>query len=201
MGSPKRQRKKYKTPMHPWSAPRIAVEKELIKEYGLRNKKELWKMGSMIKRFRDQGKRLIADTTDQGIKEKNQLLTKLSKLNLVQSDAIEDVLNLTINDILERRLQTFVYKKNLSNTINQARQFIVHGHIGIEGKKVNVPSYLVLKDEESLIGFLPKSDLSSEEHPERAKRDEKKIKKEEKKEKNRDKLKDDRKKKGKNYKK
>ena len=182
MGHPRKHRKKYDTPRHPWQASRLEVEKKLFEEYGFKNKKELWKMGSLIKRFRDQAKRLISDTTEQGMKEKEQLVNKLIKLNLIKSKAIEDVLNLEIKDILERRLQTFVYKQNLAKTINQARQFIVHGHIGIDGKRVNVPSYLVLVDEETKIGFLTISNLSKEDHPERIKKEEKKIKKEAKKE-------------------
>jgi len=187
MGHPKKHRRKYTSPPHPWQASRIEEERILFQEYGLKNKKELWKMGSMTKRFRDQAKRLIADTTEQGIKEKNQLIARLDKLNLIQSNAIEDVLNLTVKDLLERRLQTFVYKKNLAKTINQARQFIVHGHIKVGENKVNVPSYLVTKEEEASITFLQKSNLSSEDHPERLKKETKKVKKEEKKESNKEK--------------
>src|SRR3989338_6148815 len=182
MGHPRKHRKKYNTPYHPWQASRIEAEKKLFDEYGLKNKKELWKMGSLIKRFRDQAKRLGLDTTEQGVKEREQIISKLTKLNLIQSKAIEDVLNLEIKNILERRLQTFVYRQNLAKTINQARQFVVHGHIGVDGKRVNVPSYLVPTDEETKISFLAISNLSNEDHPERIKKQEKKIKKEAKKE-------------------
>ena len=182
MGHPRKHRKKYDTPYHPWQASRLEAEKKLFEEYGLKNKKELWKMGSLIKRFRDQAKRLVLGTTEQDVKERDQLINRLIKLNLIQSKAIEDVLNLEIKNMLERRLQTFVYKQNLAKTISQARQFIVHGHIGVDGKRVNIPSYLVPTDEETKIGFLAVSNLSNEDHPERIKKQEKKIKKEEEKE-------------------
>jgi len=178
MGHPRKHRKKYDTPYHPWQASRLEAEKKLFEEYGLKNKKELWKMGSLIKRFRDQAKRLVLGTTEQDVKERDQLINRLIKLNLIQSKAIEDVLNLEIKNMLERRLQTFVYKQNLAKTISQARQFIVHGHIGVDGKRVNIPSYLVPTDEETKIGFLAVSNLSNEDHPERIKKQEKKIKKE-----------------------
>lgn len=177
MGHPRKQRKKYNTPQHPWESSRIEEEKKLSEEYGLRNKKELWKANSIIKRFRDQAKRLISDTTEQGIKERKQLLERLSKLNLIESENIEDVLNLSIKDVLDRRLQTFVFTRGLSKTASQARQFIVHGHVSIAGKRVNVPSYLISKDEENEIGFLGTSNLSKEDHPERVKKEEKKVKK------------------------
>ena len=41
MGNPKRHRKKYSTPAHPWQRARIEEERELSKEYGFKNKKEM----------------------------------------------------------------------------------------------------------------------------------------------------------------
>jgi len=43
MGKPKFSRKKYETPSHPWQEDRIKAENELVKKYGLKNKKEVWK--------------------------------------------------------------------------------------------------------------------------------------------------------------
>ena len=94
-------------------------------------------------------------------------MLRLFKYSLIQKNArIEDILDLTINDFLERRLQTIVFKKNLSKSIKQARQFITHGHIFIESKKVTIPSYFVAVDEENKITYNPKSTLSKEGHPE-----------------------------------
>jgi small subunit ribosomal protein S4 len=78
---------------------------------------------------------------------------------------LDDVLDLTINDILERRLQTVVFNKGLTKSIHQARQLITHGHISIGGKKVTAPSYLVLRDEEAQIAYAPTSGIASPEHP------------------------------------
>ncbi len=45
--------------------------------------------------------------------------------------------------ILERRLDNLVYRLGLASSIRQARQMVVHGHILVNGKKVDRPSYLV----------------------------------------------------------
>ncbi len=179
MGDPKRQRKKYQTPLHPWRRERLAEEKVLLREYGLKNKKELWKFESLLRKFKAQAKSLIAATTQQAKKEEKELLDKLKKLNLGKEGMnIDDVLGLSINDILDRRLQTLVYKFGLARSIKQARQFVVHGHVAIGDRVVNVPSYLVSIGEEVKIKFNDKSSLASEEHPERLK-EKKKIEKEE----------------------
>ncbi len=168
MGDPKKNRKKYSTPPHPWQATRLKEEDELLNRFGLKNKKEVWKMLSLIKKFKSQAKSLIASQTKQGEKERKQLIAKLVKLNLVSENAtLDDVLELKLDSIFERRLQTFVFKLSLAKSIEQARQFITHGHIAVENKRVNVPSYLVKKEEEVKIAFYPNSDLSKEDHPER----------------------------------
>ena len=45
--------------------------------------------------------------------------------------------------LLERRLDTIIYRAKFSTTVFSARQLINHGHIRVNGKKVNIPSYLV----------------------------------------------------------
>ena len=78
---------------------------------------------------------------------------------------LDDVLDLTIESILERRLQTLVFRKGLAKTIHQSRQLITHGHIAINGKKFFSPSYIVPKNEEDKINYAPTSPLISPEHP------------------------------------
>lgn len=169
MGSPRKQRKKYETPTHPWQEERIEKEKEILRVYGLKNKKEIWKMDSVLRRFKRQVKSLVTKESEQAKKEEKQLLDKLIKLGLIGKDAkLEDVLGLETKSILDRRLQSLVFKKGLANSVKQARQFIVHGHISVGDKKISAPSYLVLKSEEDKIEFSPSSILASTEHPERA---------------------------------
>lgn len=168
MGDPRQLRKKYSRPRHLWQQKRIEAERKIKYDYGLKTKQELWRFESILKRFTNQAKRLIALRTEQAGKEKQQLLDRLARLGLLKSGAaLSDVLGLTVEDVLERRLQTQVHKKNLARSAKQARQFIVHGHIHINNKIISAPSYMVTAAEEPQIRFIEKSTLSNEEHPER----------------------------------
>ncbi|MCB9358657.1 30S ribosomal protein S4 [Candidatus Woesearchaeota archaeon] len=168
MGNIKKFRKKYQTPSHLWEKDRLPEEKELSKEYGLKNKREIWRMSSLLTKFKGLAKDTIASTTDQSVKESEQLLKKLKGLGLLgESSTLSEVLKLTNKDILERRLQTVVYRLGLARSVDQARQFITHGHIKVNGNTLSSPSYLVKKSEESNITFNPNSTLADGEHPER----------------------------------
>lgn len=171
MGDPKFSRRRYDTPSHPWQGERIKEENELLKKYGLKNKKELWKVQSLLRNYRRQGRTLLARLRYgdvQAEKEMKGLLSKLANLGVLADDAtLDDVLALNIERILERRLQTLVYLKGLAYTPKQARQLIVHGHATINGRKVTVPGYLVKRNEENSIAYNPYSPLENEMHPAR----------------------------------
>ena len=170
MGDPKRQRKKYSGPRHPWEKERIEEEKSLKAEYGFKNKKEIWKMRSLFKRFKNQAKQLIALKREQAEKEKSQLLGRLARIGLIQPGGdINAVLWLSFRSLLDRRLQTMLMKRGLARTVKQARQFIVHGHVKVSDKKITSPSYIVRVSEEPMISFSQGSSLSKADHPERAK--------------------------------
>ena len=174
MGDPRKTRKKFKGPEHPWQAWRIAEEKDLKNSYGLKNKREIWKHRSELRRINAQAKKLIREKAKnnlQAIKEEKQLLDRLSKLGLVHEGAtLADVLSIELKNFLDRRLQSIIYKQGLVMTPKQARQFIIHGHVFLNGKKLTVPSYIVAKGEEHLITFNPNSSVASDEHPERVKK-------------------------------
>ena len=182
MGDPKKPKKKYSRPRKIWDKERIGVDRDLMKEYGLRGKNELWKAESFLRGLRNQAKNLIAKRgEEQAKKEGEQLISRLAKLNLVNSGAVlEDVLGLELKSILERRLQSVVAKGGFAKSVKQARQFIVHGHISVGEGKINVPSYLVKGSEENKISFSRNSNLSKEDHPERVK-ESRKVKEEKKK--------------------
>lgn len=168
MGDPKKIRKKYQPPRHPWERARIDEEKKLKKEYGFSNNKEIWKIKSKLKGFKDQSKKLAAGSGKQVEKETAQLLQKLKNIGLLtQEHNLGDILGIGINEISDRRLQTIVYKKKLSRSIKQARQLIVHRHITVNNLKINSPSYIVSISEEPTVSFSEDSPLTSDDHPER----------------------------------
>lgn len=170
----KKSRKKYATPSHPWEKERIEEEKVFLREYGLKNKQEIWKMHSFLKGLFEQSKKVIREQTKQSEIEKEQLLHKVSSLKLLESPRVEDVLSLTLKDILGRRLQTLVFKNGLARSPRQARQFITHKHISINGKLLTIPSALLTAVQEEQLSFRPNSALANVEHPERAVIEEKK---------------------------
>ncbi|UCE36323.1 MAG: 30S ribosomal protein S4 [Thermoplasmata archaeon] len=171
MGDPKFSRRKYDTPSHPWQGTRIKEENELLKKYGLKNKRELWKAQSELRNYRRQARTLLARLRlgdMQAQKERKGLLKKLANLGVLPEDAtLDDVLALDVERMLERRLQTLVYIKGLAYTPKQARQLIVHGHATVNERMVTVPGYLVKKNEEPSIAYNPYSPLASELHPAR----------------------------------
>lgn len=145
----KRARKKYERPAKPYDKQRLAREAEISKSYGLRKKKEIWRAESMLRKFRRLARELAARRDER--KEKT-LVEKLVKLGILNEGAmLDDVLGLSLNNFLERRLQTIVQKKNIAKTLKHARQMIVHGHVRIGGRKITYPSYLVSRDEEGKI--------------------------------------------------
>ncbi len=173
MGNPKFPRRKYDTPKHPWKGDRIKLEKDIVNKFGLKNKREVWKAQSLLRKFRQQARLLnarlrMADV--QAEKEKNQLMARLTNMGLLKTDSsLNEVLVLELETILNRRLQTQVYLKGLAHTAKQARQFIVHGHISVSDRKVTIPGYLVKNSEEESIVYNPYSSLTNELHPMRPK--------------------------------
>ena len=173
MGDPKHCRRKYYTPSHPWEGERIKAENELVRTYGLKNKKEVWKAESLLRNFRHQARTILARSRTGEVeaeKETTQLLGRLARLGFLPLGAtLDDVLALEIDKVLSRRFQTLAYLKGLAHTPKQARQFIIHGHIAISGRKVTIPGYLVKQEEEPMIEYYVDSVLNNELHPMRPK--------------------------------
>ena len=169
MGDPKFPKKTYSTPRHPWEKERIDSERELLNQFGLKNKRELWKNMELLKSFRSQARELQARmrTNDENAVKQFQLLIKrLNRYSIISENAtLDDVLSLTIEDILARRLQTIVYRKNYARTPKQARQLITHGHITMDGRRVTVPGVIVEGHMEGQIGYTESSPLNDELHP------------------------------------
>ncbi len=166
MGDPKKQRKKYETPRFPWRTDVLQEELNLVGQYGLRNKRELWRHKTMLSKFRGIARSIIGTTPEDRRKMEMMLLKRLKKLSIIHETAVlDDVLDSTIEDILERRLQTIVFRKGLAKSIYQARQLTTHGHIAIGDRSVTIPGYLVPREEENLITYTPRSPLTNPNHP------------------------------------
>ncbi len=166
MGDPRRQRRKHETPRFPWRTDVLQSELKLIGQYGLRNKRELWRHKTTLSRFRELARSLLGMPAEQRQKIEKQLLDRLNRLGILAETAVlDDVLDLAIEDLLERRLQTMVFSKGMAKSVYQARQLITHGHVAIDGKRVPSPSYIVLKDDEAKLAYTPTSNLSKSDHP------------------------------------
>lgn len=152
MGDPKKQRRKHRNPRFAWSKDDLDAELRLLGEYGLRNKRELRRHRLLLSKYRTMARTLLAETSEERATIENQILRKLAQLKIVPPNAdLDDILDLSVEQILERRLQTIVYRRGLSKTPQQARQLIVHGHIAVRDHRVTSPSYLVSKEEEQNI--------------------------------------------------
>ena len=170
MGDPKFSRRSYDTPSHPWQGERIKAEVVLVNQYGLKNKTEVWKAQTILRNFRGQSRELQARLRGgeaQAKIESEALIAKCGRMGLLPMEGatLNDILTLNEENILARRLQTIVFEKGMASTVGQARQMIVHGHVFMNGHRVTVPGYIVLRDEEASIEYAPASPFTDEMHP------------------------------------
>lgn len=174
MGYPGKNHKKYQTPKRPFEKTRIEEETRLVIEYGLRNKREVWKAQSYLRRYRKAARDLLAlmsTGADAAVfdAKKGELIGHMQRIGLLGPDAdIDNVLSLKVQQELERRLQTLVYRQGLARSPKQARQLITHGHIAVNGKRINIPGYRVPRTQETQISYYGKSPFSDGVHAERA---------------------------------
>lgn len=134
----KRKHKQYSKPKRPFDKTRIEEEAQIKKEFGLKNKKEIWRANAQIDSIREKAKRLIGADKDK----QQALFNQLGRIG-IEVNSIADVLGLEKQDYLNRRLQTIVFKKKLTPTVKTARQFIVHKKVLVDGRAVDSPSYIV----------------------------------------------------------
>ena len=141
-----RKKKGFVRPKKLYEKSRIEEENKLVDKYGLKNKREIWKTIAKIRYFRHRAKDLAKASPE----EQQVLFMKLNSLGLKVMN-IADVLALDLESLLRRRLPSIIAQKNLANTVKQARQLVVHKKVRINGKVVNIPSYIVSINEESKI--------------------------------------------------
>ena len=160
MGDPKYPRKAWRKPKRPLNYELKMDELKTLGTFGLRTKRELWKAHTELSRVRHQARSLLA--LRQEVREEKEpiLMKSLVRIGLVSNDAtLDDVLNLNVDDLLSRRLQTIVTKKLGFKTPYQARQAVIHGHIMIGERKIDIPSYTVTVEEENKVHFTAESKI------------------------------------------
>jgi small subunit ribosomal protein S4 len=162
MGDPRYPSRVWRKPKRPLNYDFMMEDLNTLGMYGLKNKRELWKARTELSRVRHQARSLLALRQEVRAQKEPILMKSLARIGLVKDDAtLDDVLNLDINNLLGRRLQTIVQKKFAFKTPYQARQAIVHGHISIEDRIISVPSYIVNVKEEASIQLSPKFKVQS----------------------------------------
>lgn len=144
----KRKHKTYSKPKRPFDKVRIDEEAGIKKEFGLKNKREIWKADARVKAMREKAKKLISASA----KDQQALFDRLKKIGL-EVNSISDVLSLEKSDYLKRRLQTIVVSKKLATTKKSARQLITHKKVLVDGNIVNSPSYVVPVELENKISL------------------------------------------------
>ena len=160
MGDPKYPRKVWRKPKRPLNYELKMDELQTLGTFGLRTKRELWKAHTELSRVRQQARSLLALTQKVRAEKEPILLKSLSRIGLIANDAtLDDVLNLKPTDLLARRLQTIVSNKLGFKTPYQARQAVIHGHIMVGDRKVDIPSYTVTVAEEDSVHFSPESKI------------------------------------------
>ncbi|ORY54365.1 40S ribosomal protein S9 [Leucosporidium creatinivorum] len=156
-GAPRNYSKVYKVPRRPFESARLDAELKLAGEYGLRNKREIWRISLILSKIRRAARELLKlDEKDpKRLFEGNALIRRLIRIGVLdeQRMRLDYVLALKVEDFLERRLQTQVFKSGLAKSIHHARVLIRQRHIRVGKQIVNVPSFVVRLDSQKHIDF------------------------------------------------
>ncbi len=151
MGAPRLNRRKYERPKNMWDAQRIAADNSLMKEYGLKSMGEVWKAQTEVSKLRRNVRSLLSEK--QGAVERD-IVNRLIKNGVVPAGSgIDALLDLNERKLLDRRLESIVFRKGLAKSMLQARQLITHGYIAVNGKRVRIPGYIVRIEEEMGINY------------------------------------------------
>ena len=146
-----------RTPRRPFEKERLDNEMKLIGEFGLKQKREVWRMQLALARIRKSARVLLTlEAKDpKRLFEEGALLRRLSRLGVLDETKmqLDYVLALKTADFLERRLQTQVFKLGLAKSIHHARVLIRHRHIRVGKQIVNIPSFMVRTDSQKHIDF------------------------------------------------
>ena len=147
----------FKKPRRPYEKERMHKELQVVGEYGLKNKRELWRVHYTLSKIRHAARELLMlpENDTKRIFEGAALLRRLTKLGVLDEtrQKLDYVLSLTANDLLDRRLQTQVNKRALASSVHQARTLISQRHIAVQNQLVDQAAFLVWKDSEKDIHY------------------------------------------------
>jgi small subunit ribosomal protein S4 len=157
MGGLKKPKKKYLAgkPKKIWNKQLLLEELQLVGEYGLRNKKELWLARAHLKRITRRARSLLSMTAEERAPLEMPFKERLYKMGFLEDPNVplDRILSLDVRAVLERRLQTMVYRMGLAKSIHHARQLIVHGHVLVAGRRMTSPGFLVPRELEDKISL------------------------------------------------
>jgi len=149
--------KTYKTPRRPYEKERLDAELKLCGDFGLRCKREIWRVQLALAKIRKAARGLMTlDAKDpRRLFEGTALVDRLVSFGLLGEEEreLDFVLQMSTSKLMERRLQTKVFRSGLAKSIHHARVLIKQRHIRVGKQLVNVPSFLVRVDSEKLIDF------------------------------------------------
>lgn len=169
MGGLVKHRKKYVSHKKRWDKKVIVDEAVLVNDYALKNKREIRKVELEISKIKKIAKELNRTTQTKESDTAKNFIEKLKNNGYLNADAtsLDEVLDIKLRNLLERRLTNIVYKAKLARTPVQARQFVVHRHITVNGQLIDSPSFMVPLNLEHTVSFVQNSTLFDENHPER----------------------------------
>lgn len=125
--------KTFKKPRRPYEKERLDAELKTVGEYGLRNKRELWRVQMQLSKIRNAARTLLTleEKDARRVFQGNALMRRMFRYGLLDDsqDALDYVLALQPSDFMERRLQTLVFKLGLAKSIHHARVLIRQRHI------------------------------------------------------------------------
>jgi len=146
-----------RTPRRPYEKERLDRELKIVGEFGLRNKREIWRIEVTLAKIRSAARNLMTleEKDPRRLFEGDALLRRLHRMGLLSSDEnrLDLCLNLKVEDFLKRRLQTMVFNAGLAKSMHHARVLIQQRHIRVGRRIVDQPSFMVRVDSEKYIDF------------------------------------------------
>merc|ERR1719352_1867836 len=150
-----------KSPRRAYDKERLDKELQMIGTYGLKTNREIWRVGLILSKVRAVARRLLTleERDPERIFQGQALMRRMIRYGILDEDKqrLDYVLELKVENVMERRLQTLVFKRGLAKSIHHARVLIRQRHIRVGRQIVNVPSFMVRVESQPHIEFATNS--------------------------------------------